>query len=286
MSRLEKGRVKKKKSTIIRHTIFLILAMTSLLVGILSVTVKPKAVRLIESAIVLDEPILLPENEGEIVIIEGIMTVNASLQEPVFGFCFDVPVVRMTAEQYTYKKNHNRYTPGTGRWEWVFDSEQACTTPAFIGEFELDSALLSQIPTPVSVTHKDVEGQFPSLFFTTEDRGKDYFSTSNISDASQTNGTLYEGSRRYSYAIPRSGAIYTVIGVQENGCLTVIEDIGEASLEVGAVGAEGMIDGVRFFKWSVLMVALPMTALFLCCGFWRILFDRPKVKRERSSASR
>ncbi len=258
-----------KKRIVFYHVICVIPALVCALAGILSVTVfSSTPARMIKSATtVLDEPILLPENEGKVVIVRGTVTVKTPIVEPIFGFSFDSPVVEVVTETYTYSKNTNRYTPGVGNWQWTRTSTQTLRTTAFIGELALDEALAARIPTDGYATAEDVWGQIPPACHVLPGEEIAYFSTEDLSDISQANGSLYGGTVRHIYALPRANETYTVIGVQQGGQLTYLEDIAGFSLRLGTLSAEEMADSLRSSQWTVFWLTIPAACIFLLMAF-------------------
>ncbi len=126
---------------------------------------------LVRSAVVLDEPVLLPENEGKIVIVRGKLAADAQVQEPIFGFSFDSPVVECVTQSYNSHREAALHGTGKVKWGWDFDSSQIHTSPARIGELEVDEELVALLPTSVAVRREDLRGEDFEQFYVLEGDG-------------------------------------------------------------------------------------------------------------------
>ncbi len=208
------------------------LALLLFILSVVSLWLTQPIVTMIRSAVVLEEPVLKPENEGKVILLHGKIEARTPVEEPVFGLTFDSPVVFMWEAAYAFDKNDIYYSPGAGEHYWKKQSEHVYTTDATLGEFRIDSRLLSLINTPVSVNGTHLSDTLPPSCYIYEDDGRLYFSETNIQSLLATSG-IPVGTIRYSYALPTPEETYTVIGLQENGKLAYIEKIGPDSLRTG-----------------------------------------------------
>ncbi len=248
-------------------------------------------VSLVRSAILLEEPVLLPENEGKIVILQGTLTSEAKVQEPIFGFAFDAPVVECITQIYKGYRTAGPHGTGGMEWDWKNQDTAVYISAALMGEFELDPRLLAQVPTHVEVKTSELAAMGIEHLFVAGEGDTAYFSTVDIRDMRVTsnyvNGTRDAGTLRYAYRLPKTDQTYTVIGIQEEGKLRLIEDIGDASLRVGAVGAQGIIDGLDYTWLSVMMVVFVISFILIFFGVQAIIQRRKNaIAKEQKAMDR
>ncbi len=94
---------KPTKGKVITSMVFFTLAAGFVLTAVLLLTLtNANAISTVKSAVILEEPVIYPENEGKAVILKGKITVREPVTEPIFGFTFQSPVVTCESEQYTY----------------------------------------------------------------------------------------------------------------------------------------------------------------------------------------
>lgn len=113
----------------------------------------PKAQEELKSAVFLEKPVVLQENEGKLVVCSGTMEMTAPARDKDLGLSFPSPRVRRRTEQ--------RKVDGDKK-EWVIvhvdgsDSDNLYGQ-AKIGEFDLSPKLLRVLSTPKNCTEFDGE---------------------------------------------------------------------------------------------------------------------------------
>ncbi len=261
-----------KTSAKIATVISLTLGGLILLGGLLfSAVAWPLLHAYVESAPVLEEATLLPENEGGPVILQGSITAPTPVREPFFGLAFDSPIVRYSVSEYRYFVKEGRFTSASGSWGWEHVDDLTLTVPAHIGEFELDDRLVAAIPLPVTATPADVVGTPTAPYYATDEGA---FSSVDITGAlfSQglAQGKAFEGTLCYSYELPRPGETYTVLGIQRDGRLIPIRALASRSLRLGTLSAEELADDLTDSFWLASLLAVILSVPFLYIGFWNI----------------
>ncbi len=233
--------------------------------------------RIVRTAVVLDEPVILPENEGKTVIIQGQLNGLPHVTDSRFGVTFDAPFVKRLCEEYDYDRS-GRY----GHWDWEERKTAFFRQPLSVGEFLLSDELAACIPTPVSLPEEQLGVLLPNgMYIFTED-GHTYFSEQDaegLGYSAFSNGR--EGTFRYSYRLPTEGETYTILGVQREGKLYLHENINEASVQTAADGIDGMIADLRGDTVFGVVFCVIVAAPCLFFGFKGVLYLKPKPTSEK-----
>ena len=107
----------------------------------------------LEKAVYLDEAMVLPENEGKLVIIHGVPEMINPVYDEELGLTIDA------IKAYRYKETYKQtgFTDEEKKWEWVTGEHTSLTGQAKIGEFELDDEILIAFPAESDYTDFDAE---------------------------------------------------------------------------------------------------------------------------------
>ncbi|MBQ4579523.1 MAG: hypothetical protein IJA83_02590 [Clostridia bacterium] len=197
----------------------------------------------LESAVYLDEAVVLPENEGKLVIIHGVPEMIGPAYDAELKITID------SIKAYRYKETYKQtgFTDDETKWEWVSGGQTSLVGEAKIGEFELDEGILISFPAESDftdfdaaevrdyvLTYKSValgevvvlpDGGYYADTQTTY-VGDSYFNWigSNYV-AEQLEG---KAAYRYKYYNPEKNGEHTVVGIQQGNRLVKADSVGTA----------------------------------------------------------
>ncbi len=254
-----------------------------LLIALLGALVShPADRRIVRSAVVLDEPVILPENEGKTVIIQGKLDGLPHVTDSLFGVTIHAPFAKRLCEEYDYDRSGRH-----GHWDWEDRKTAFFHQPLSVGEFLLTDEIAACIPTPVSLSKAQLGAGLPEgMYIFTED-GHTYFSEQ---DAEGLGYSIVshgrEGTLRYSYRLPAEGESYTILGIQREGKLYLHESIDEASVQTAADGIDGMIADLRGDTVFGVVFCVIVAAPCLFFGFKGVLYLKPGWRQKRRKASK
>ena len=107
----------------------------------------------LNEAVELDAPVILPENEGKIVILHGVPEMTASVYDEELGLTLH------TVKAMRYKESYDLVSRDDGKstWEWVGKGMETLVGEAKAGEFMLSDQIL--ISLPADSDYKDFDPQ-------------------------------------------------------------------------------------------------------------------------------
>lgn len=209
----------------------------------------------LDAAVYLDEPVVLPENEGMLVIIHG----SPEMIAPVYDAELKLTIDSIKAYRYkeTYKQTSK--TDDEMKWEWVTGGQTSLVGQAKIGDFELDEGILIAFPAESDYTDFDAaETRDYVLTYKSMATGEvvvlpdgGYYADTNVTYVGDSYfnwlGANYvadqlEGKTayRYKYYNPDKNGEHTVVGVQQDNRLVKDESLG-AMVRNGVLTKEQML---------------------------------------------
>lgn len=209
----------------------------------------------LDAAVYLDEPVVLPENEGMLVIIHGSPEMIAPAYDAELKLTID------SIKAYRYKETYKQtgYTDEEKKWEWVSGGQTSLVGEAKIGEFELDEGILIAFPAESDYTDFDAkEVRDYVLTYKSVATGEvvvlpdgGYYADTNVTYVGDSYiswlGANAEAERlegktayRYKYYNPDKNGEHTVVGVQQGSRLVKDESIG-AMVRNGVLTKEQML---------------------------------------------
>ena len=209
----------------------------------------------LDAAVYLDEPVVLPENEGMLVIIHG----SPEMIAPVYDAELKLTIDSIKAYRYkeTYKQTSK--TDDEMKWEWVTGGQTSLVGQAEIGDFELDEGILIAFPAESDFTDFDAaETRDYVLTYKSMATGEvvvlpdgGYYADTNVTYVGDSYfnwlGANYvadqlEGKTayRYKYYNPDKNGEHTVVGVQQDNRLVKDESLG-AMVRNGVLTKEQML---------------------------------------------
>ena len=99
----------------------------------------PAQKSVLENAVYLDEPVVLPENEGKLVIIHGKPEMTAPAYDEELGITLN------TIKAYRYDEEYKQTSgeKGVFKYKWVSRGQKGIAGEASIGEFALDEKTIN-----------------------------------------------------------------------------------------------------------------------------------------------
>jgi len=221
--------------------ILLVLGVALIALGVKGLLDIPGQKALLENAVYLDEPTVLPENEGKLVIIHG----KPEMTAPVYDE--ELRLTLNTIKAYRYREVYKKtgFNTDEQKWEWVTNEQKSLTGEAKIGDFELDSAILIAFPTESHYTDFDAgetagyslfhansgssdlyvlpEGGYYADEMTLDGTDNGWLTTMGFQTAADREGTT---AYRYRFYDPEKNDEHTIAGIQKGNLLAKDENLG------------------------------------------------------------
>lgn len=119
--------------------ILIVLGIALLGLGIKGLMDIPKQKAVLEAAVYLDEPVVLPENEGKLVIIHGKPEMTAPACDEELGLTLNTIKAYRYAEEYKQTSSEK----GVFKYGWVSRGQKGIAGGASVGEFALDEKTIN-----------------------------------------------------------------------------------------------------------------------------------------------
>lgn len=199
----------------------------------------------LEAAVYLEEAVVLPENEGKLVIIHG----EPEMLAPAYDEELKLTINSIHAYRYKETYKQTGFTDDERKWEWVSSGQETLTGQAKIGEFELDANILSAFPAESDYVDFDpAETKDYVLTYKSIATGEvcvlpdgGYYADTNVTYigdsffnflGAHSLGERLEGKTayRYKYYNPEKNGVNTVIGIHQGKRLVRTDRVGTAVL--------------------------------------------------------
>ena len=228
--------------------ILLVLGIALIALGLKNFADLPGQSDMLEAAVYLDEPVVLPENEGKMVIIHGKPEMTAPAYDEELGLTLDAIKAYRYAEEYKLTSSEKL----AYQYGWVAKGQKSIVGKASLGEFALDEKTLIALPADSEYEDFNMEeisakGYEVSKGKTTEgawtDRWWVIVGGTYYYDAFEYSGNLdiphltremnkeiaeeREGAKAYAYKVyTGEDAEMTVAGIQQGSTLVAHEKLG------------------------------------------------------------
>lgn len=221
--------------------ILLVLGVVLIALGVKSFVDLPGQNAVLEAAVYLDEAVILPENEGKLVIIHGQVEMTAPIFDETLELTLRTPKAYRYDEEYRRTENTDEKTT----WDWVSRGTETLVGGARLGGFELDEKILIAFPAESDYTDFDPEeasryslntsgpGQavvhvMPRNTYYYDQASLSASSGGLLANASYSVNTEREGTRasHYRFFDPARYDAVTVAGVQQGNRLMADETLG------------------------------------------------------------
>jgi len=218
------------------------------------------------SAVALESPVILPENEGKMVILHGKVEMTKPAYDDELGLTLDTLHAFRYDEEYALMQNDKKES----EYKWVTRGTKTIVGEAKIGEFELDEKTLMYFPT--ESYYSDFDSEEVRRYGTS--KSMDLMRTYVLVDASnyyQESSGRYGRERvgdkasYYRYYDPfKHEATITVAGIQQGSKLVAHDKVG-AIVREGALSPEELANktsgsvmggGILFIAIGILLILL------------------------------
>lgn len=228
------------------------LALFNVFLGMKAEGNAPVNKEIIESAVLITDGRILPENEGKVVIVQGVLEAPLPYVDEETGIALHSIVNHRQVEKLEFvydseeKKNY---------WSWTFTalpdhyggSNKIIVPDVRMGEYSVAKELLMSLTANeyrVDYDKKELNRQGWNTF---EDDGRVYLYKGYLmpedDEKALENDRNLEGTLRVAYAeIPGGETLeYTIIGVQMNGLLLEVEKLDMNSVHAGYLTVEELL---------------------------------------------
>ena len=259
--------------------ILIVLGVALIALSVKGVMDIPGQQTILEAAVYLDEPTVLPENEGKLVIIHGVPEMTAPAYDAELKLTID------SIKAYRYKETYKQtsFTDDETKWEWVSGGQTSLVGEAKIGEFELDEGILIAFPAESDYTDFDAtEVRDYVLTYKSVATGEvvvlpdgGYYAetqTTYVGDSyfnwigSNYVGEQLEGKTAYRYKFynPDKNGEHTIAGIQQGSRLVKDETLG-AMVRNGVLTKEQMLSANKggIIGGAVVFAVLGAVLVFL-----------------------
>lgn len=130
------------KAKLIGRTILAVLGAVLIWLSVRALMGVPEQQKILDSAVYLDEAVVLPENEGKVVIIHGKPEMTAPAYDEELGITLNSIKAYRYDEEYKLTSNEK----SNHRYDWVSRGQKSIVGDATIGEFDLDEKTLIGFP--------------------------------------------------------------------------------------------------------------------------------------------
>ena len=209
----------------------------------------PAQKAVLENAVYLDEPVVLPENEGKLVIIHG----KPEMTDPVYDEELGITLNTIKAYRYDEEYKQTSGEKGVFKYGWVSRGQKGIAGKASVGEFALDEKTINGLAADseyedfdmaeisakgyVVGRGKTTEGAWTDRWWVIVDGTYYYDSFEYSNDLSIPHITREmdrniaqerEGAKAYAYKVytGMSSEKVTVAGIQQGTSLVADETLG------------------------------------------------------------
>ena len=229
----------------------------------------------LEAAVYLDEPVILPENEGKLVIIHGVPEMTAPAYDEELGLTLNTIKAYRYAEEYKLISNEKFVR----KYNWQSRGQKGIVGEATLGGFELDAKTLNAFAADSEYSDFNAvelsangyttgygitaEGAFVDRLWVIVD-GTYYYDAYEYSNATdiplvlrkmnEEIATEREGAKAYAYKVNTVVEEMTVAGIQQGSRLVTDEKLGPivrdgilAKEQIVSANTNGVMGGAVVF---------------------------------------
>jgi len=247
--------------------ILLAVGVVLLALGILLFAFAPAQNAYLKSAIYLEEPVILPENNGKLVILHGQVEATETAYDATYGLSIDAPLAIRYDEVYD-----KTYVNEAWQWGWAEQGTETVMGKAKLGGFELDAEILRRLPAESD--YADFNSREAIWYNLPVANGKTYI-VKKSSDyyaptADRTEGSSREGTVASCYKVldPAQAGEITLVGVQ-SGSRLLLSDAPEDTAHTGVVTQAELVGGMPGWMLTLAVVSLLGAAACLFLALWK-----------------
>ena len=265
--------------------ILIVLGVALIALGVKTFMDIPAQKAALDAAVYLDEPVILPENEGKLVIIHGVPEMTAPAYDEELGLTINAIKAYRYAEEYKLVSSEKLLY----KYNWQSRGQKGIVGEASLGGFALDTKILNAFGADGDYADFDTaelsgNGYETSYGLTTEgaftDRlwvivGGTYyydaFEYSGSTDIPHVTREINkgiaeerEGAKAYAYKVYTGNQEKTIAGIQQGNRLVTDETLGPivrdgvlTKEQVLSANTNGLIGGgIAFLLIGVVLVFL------------------------------
>ena len=216
----------------------------------------PQSYEKIKAAPTIKDGRILPENEGQLVVVSGTLKPAEQLQDPITGV--KLPGVTAKRTVWTYKQDtgsgdekvwdwHPENTDYSEKANFGINAEILTTTmlaaPTLLGEFKVEGKLLNPLMRNTEFTQYDEQSLKDGWKVLSGGKESRYCVSKESWLPKKTTGmysSAGDGAQKISYGIvsPDDPLEYTIVGVQKGDTLIKSEDVDSVTTIKGIMTAE------------------------------------------------
>ena len=280
--------------------ILLVLGVALIALGIKAFVDLPGQKAALEAAVYLDEAVILPENEGKMVIIHGKPEMSAPAYDEELGLMLNTIKAYRYAEEYKQTSSEK----GVFKYGWVSKGSKSIVGKASLGEFVLDEKTLIGLPADseyedfnmtevgangyVAGRGKTKEGAWTDRWWVIVD-GTYYYDAFEYSNDLSIAHALREmdksiaeerkGAKAYAYKVyTGTDAEVTVAGIQQGSSLVANEKLGPI-LKEGVLTKDQLLSSNKNGTIGGAVVFMVIGAVLVVLGI-----RKPKAKAKAKEA--
>ena len=265
--------------------ICIIAGLVSAVLGIKAKNNEPANLEIIRNAVYVSDGKVLPENEGKVVIVTGILDAELPFVDEETGILLNTIVTYRHVEKLRIQENAEG---GADYWEWdeVMDKASYGGTGKIIapgvtlGEFAVSDEFIKTIPAAWNRTEYDKKELNQLGWNTFEDVRKVYLCQDERMPLEDEDITHYEEIGREEAYLDYVGTIrvtydetdadntmeYTIIGLQENGRLLEVEELDLKAICSGHLTVEELLAYAEESASSAATGSMVMALAFAVIG--------------------
>ena len=265
--------------------ILLVLGVALIALGVKTFMDIPAQKAALDAAVYLDEPVILPENEGKLVIIHGVPELTAPAYDEELGLTINAIKAYRYAEEYKLISSEKLLY----KYNWQSRGQKGIVGEASLGGFALDTKILNAFGADGDYAAFDTaelsgNGYETSYGLTTEGAVTqrlwvivggtyyyDAFEYSGDTDIPHIEREIAkgiaeerEGAKAYAYKVYTSNQEKTIAGIQQGNRLVTDETLGPivrdgvvTKAQVLSANTNGLIGGgIAFLLIGAVLVFL------------------------------
>jgi len=292
-----------KKGLSIGRIILIVLGVLIIWLSARALLGVPQQQKVLGDAVYLDEAVVLPENEGKVVIIHGKPLMTAPAYDEELGITLNSIKAYRYDEEYKLTSNEK----SKHRYDWVSRGQKSIVGDAMIGEFDLDEKTLIGFPADSDYDDfddaeifangynmsygKTAEGAVTERLYVIVGGPADeayYYSPHEYSNADSSRimrnlnydiAVKREGTKAYAYKV-FTGAVseeVTVAGIQQGNELVAHEALN-------AVVANGVMTKNQLAKTEGAYLVIG-SGVFLLLGLLLVFLGLRKTKKNKKKTT-
>ena len=267
------------KAKLIGRILLIALGAIIIWLGAIGIISAMEGRRVLGPAVYLEEPVVLPENEGKTIIVHG----KVEMTEPAYDE--ELGLTLETIKAFRYDEEYDSITTQDKEivYKWRTRGTESIVGKAKMGEFELDASVLMAFPAE-SERYEDFDPAEIKKYGTAWETYHTYVLVDADLYYSETtslrHGSEHAGDRvsYYRYYDPSAHEELTTIVAVQQGNVLVAHDRAGAMVEEGIWSREALMK-------KQMGVGFASSIIFIACGLVPVFFGlrgllKPKKNRK------